>query len=464
MKKYLLSLATGLLIIGLAIATGYANGVSYTYDQLNRLVRIVNPDGTIITYEYDDVGNRVIQNVIQTPKANFTASPASGTAPLSVSFTDKSVGIVSSWSWSFGDGGSSTSQSPAYTYGSAGTYTVILTVSNSFGSSSYQATITVIPPAPVANFSASPTSGAVPLSVQFTDASTGSVTSWSWTFGDGGTSTSQNPSHTYTNPGTYTATLTASGPGGNSNPQTTSITVIPPPVANFSATPTSGTAPLQVQFADASTGSVTSWSWVFGDGGTSTSQNPSHIYSAPGTYTVSLTVSGPGGSNTDTQNGYITVSASTYGIDQYTKLMLHFDGPNGSRTFTDSEQIPKTVTGYGNAQISTAYSEFGGSSLALDGSSYLSAPASSNWNFRGILPSISGGTSSGGYQPDRIQGQVIRYPLGNRPGQYTCGCHPTDRLGILQTRSRSGLRAARDSTISLLFGPEAPITLSKTVF
>src|SRR5208283_1786938 len=88
-----------------------------------------------------------------------------------------------------------------------------------------------------------------PLAVQFTDASTGSVTSWSWTFGDGGASTIQNPSHTYTNPGTYTVTLTAIGPGGNSNPQTSSITVIPPPpVANFSASPTSGAVPLAVQF------------------------------------------------------------------------------------------------------------------------------------------------------------------------------------------------------------------------
>ena len=400
----------------------------------------------------------------QTPEANFTASPASGTAPLSVAFTDKSVGIVSSWSWSFGDGGSSTSQSPAYTYSSAGTYTVTLTVSNSFGSSSYQTTITVNPARPVANFIASPTSGTIPLAVSFTDRSTGDITSWSWTFGDGGTSTSQNPSHTYTNPGAYTVTLTASGPGGNSNPQTTSITVIPPPpVPNFSASPTNGTAPLTVQFTDASTGSLTSWSWSFGDGATSTSQNPSHTYTNPGTYTVPLTVSGPGGSsnpqttsitvvppppvadfsatpisgtaplpvqftdastgpvtswswvfgdggtstsqnlsytyltsgtytvsltaagpggsNTNTETNYITVNSP--GIDQYTKLMLHLNGPNGGRTFTDSEEIPKTVTGYGNAQTSTAYSEFGGASLELDGSSYLSVPPSTDWNFSG---------------------------------------------------------------------------------
>ena len=126
---------------------------------------------------------------------------------------------------------------------------------------------------------------------------------------------------------------------------------------------------------------------------------PSHTYLAPGTYTVSLTASGPGGQDTDTQTNYITVSApSTDGIDQYTKLMLHFNGPNGSRTFTDSELTPKTVTGHGDAQISTAYSEFGGASLKLDGSRApmyrrLRAPTGI---FQGILPSISGGITQEG--------------------------------------------------------------------
>ncbi|MGO9690240.1 MAG: PKD domain-containing protein, partial [Syntrophobacteraceae bacterium] len=468
MKKYLLSLAAGLLLIGLAIGTGYPNDVSYTYDQLNRLVAIEYLDGTRIEYTYDDLGNRITQNVFisSNPVANFSLSLTTGPAPLTVTFTDQSAGTITSRSWSFGDGGGSTSQNPVYTYNNAGTYTVLLTVSNGVSSSAQSKTITVnpaipvanfiasptsgtvplavsftdsstgditgwswtfgdggtstlqnpshtysnpgtytvtliaigpggnsnpqttsiavIPPPPVANFSASPTSGAVPLAVQFTDASTGSVTSWSWSFGDGGTSTIQDPGHTYTNPGTYTATLIAGGPGGNSNPQTTSITVVsPPPVANFSATPTSGTAPLSVQFTDASTGPVTNWSWVFGDGGTSTSQDPIYTYSTPGTYTVSLTATGPGGANTNTETNYITVNSP--GIDQYTKLMLHFNGPNGSRTFTDSELTPKTVTGQGDAQISTAYSEFGGASLKLDGSSgsYLLVPASPDWNFSG---------------------------------------------------------------------------------
>ena len=82
------------------------------------------------------------------------------------------------------------------------------------------------------------------------------------------------------------------------------------PVAQFSGTPTSGSAPLTVAFNDSSTGSPTSWSWSFGDGGTSTAQNPSHTYSAAGTYTVSLTVANSAGSNTLTRTGYISVSSS----------------------------------------------------------------------------------------------------------------------------------------------------------
>jgi FOG: PKD repeat len=80
------------------------------------------------------------------------------------------------------------------------------------------------------------------------------------------------------------------------------------PVANFTATPLSGTAPLTVQFNDTSTGSPTSWSWSFGDGGTSIGQNPSHTYSTAGTYTVNLTATNAGGSNTTAKAGYIVVT------------------------------------------------------------------------------------------------------------------------------------------------------------
>jgi hypothetical protein len=82
----------------------------------------------------------------------------------------------------------------------------------------------------------------------------------------------------------------------------------PAPVADFTADPTAGTAPLTVNFTDFSTGDITSWEWNFGDSGTSTAQDPSHIYNTTGAYTVSLTVTGPGGTDTETKIDYITVS------------------------------------------------------------------------------------------------------------------------------------------------------------
>lgn len=83
-----------------------------------------------------------------------------------------------------------------------------------------------------------------------------------------------------------------------------------PPIADFTAIPTSGDASLSVQFTDTSTGSPTSWLWDFGDGGTSTAQNPLHVYSAAGTYTVSLTATNTHGSDQDVQPDLISVSAA----------------------------------------------------------------------------------------------------------------------------------------------------------
>lgn len=252
------------------------------------------------------------------PTADFSATPTSGNTPLAVAFTDLSSGTVDNYSWNFGDGGSSTSQNPSHTYTAAGTYTVTLTVSNAGGSDTATCsnciTVTDPPPAvPTADFSANPTSGDYPLAVAFTDLSTGSIDNYSWTFGDGGSSTAQNPSHTYNAAGTYTVTLTVSNVSGSDTATCGScitVTVPPPPAPNadFTATPTSGENPLTVAFSDASSGSVDNYSWTFGDGGTSTAQNPSHTYTAAGSYDVSLTVSNAGGNDTHTCVGCIVVT------------------------------------------------------------------------------------------------------------------------------------------------------------
>ena len=82
-----------------------------------------------------------------------------------------------------------------------------------------------------------------------------------------------------------------------------------PPVASFTASATTGSAPLALNFTNNSSGTITSDLWTFGDGTTSTAQSPAHIYNSQGVYTVSLQVMGPGGSNTQTRTNYITVTA-----------------------------------------------------------------------------------------------------------------------------------------------------------
>ena len=257
----------------------------------------------------------------QPPSAAFEGSPRTGDRPLAVQFNDLSTAgsaPITTWSWSFGDGATNTSQNPAHTYTTAGTYTVALAVTTADGSDTatiqgYVA-VTEPPVPPTADFSGSPTSGPAPLTVQFTDQSvqgTAPIASWLWSFGDAGTSTAQNPSHVYSLPGTYAASLTVTTADGTDTAMKTDyIAVCAPPTAIFFGSPTTGVAPLTVQFTDLSlpgAGPIGSWSWSFGDGGTSTEQSPSHAYATSGVYDVSMSVSDGCGADTATKSGYITV-------------------------------------------------------------------------------------------------------------------------------------------------------------
>jgi len=247
--------------------------------------------------------------------ADFTCSSTSGFMPITIDFIDNSSGDITSWSWDFGDGSPpSTEQSPSHIYDTAGLFTPSLTVSSPEGSDTQVRPdyISIENPIPAALFSASSTSGAAPMYVAFTDESTGDITDWLWDFGDGATSTDQKPSHTYINPGTYPVSLTVTGPSGE---DTLSVSdyitaTIPAPSAAFIATPRNGPTPLEVTFTDTSTGSITDWEWDFGDGSTSTEQNPKHTYTSSGEYTVSLTATGPGGTNKRTRSDYIKVALS----------------------------------------------------------------------------------------------------------------------------------------------------------
>jgi PKD repeat protein len=189
-------------------------------------VLVTTPSGTSTSVAGDKYTFAATATTIPLPI--FSASPTSGSAPLSVTFTDASTGSPASWSWSFGDGNTSTLENPTNTYVNNGTYSVTLTETNSIGTNVTTMTgyIVVGAAAPVVGFTADPLDGTAPLMVQFTDSSTNTPTSWAWDFGDGGSSSIQDPVHTYTTTGTYTVTLkAANAEGSNVATETNFITV-----------------------------------------------------------------------------------------------------------------------------------------------------------------------------------------------------------------------------------------------
>lgn len=177
------------------------------------------------------------------PVAAFNANPLSGTAPLSVTFSDISGGTVTNRLWDFGDGAATNTAlaSFVHTYATSGTYTVRLIVSGPVGTDTNIQTniITVTEPvAPVAGFSFTPASGEAPLAVFFTDTSTGTITNRLWDFGDGVTTNTAltNLVHTYASPGTYSVRLTASGLAGTDTLlKSNSISVAASTAINISA-------------------------------------------------------------------------------------------------------------------------------------------------------------------------------------------------------------------------------------
>jgi len=242
--------------------------------------------------------------------ASFTTSQTTGLVPLTVQFTDTSTDQPTSWLWNFGDGGNSSLQNPTHTYTASGVYTVRLDAKNYLGPCWNTTTISVSPL--VASFTTSQNTGLVPLTVQFTDTSTDQPTSWLWNFGDGGTSTLQNPVHTYMNYGTYTANLIASN--GYDEPMSSPdilITVNSFPSVNFTASNTTGKPGTTVIFTDQSKGfpSPTSWYWDFGDGYSSTYQNPSHQYINSGFYNVSHSATNSQGTNWTNETALIAISS-----------------------------------------------------------------------------------------------------------------------------------------------------------
>lgn len=268
----------------------------YTFANSGTYEVVLNATNECGTTTY--MANVTIGAIVIAPTAAFTLDQTEGCVPFEVQYTDESADGPTTWAWEFpgGDPATSTEQNPTVTYAAPGTYSATLTVSNSAGTSeTTQTDIVTVNPSPFAGFLVSVNE----LDAMFSNISQ-NATSYSWDFGDGNSSVELSPTHSYAANGVYTAILTATNDCGSSTFEQEVVIALSAPAADFTASQSQGCVPFEVTFADQSAGTVESWSWGFqgGSPATSTEQNPTVIYDMPGTYSVALTVTGPGGSTT----------------------------------------------------------------------------------------------------------------------------------------------------------------------
>jgi PKD repeat protein len=221
--------------------------------------------------------------VVETPVPDFDFELMGD----NVSFTNQTSTPVDSYFWDFGDGGSSTLENPLYGYQTEGTFTVILTVSSICGESSSIKTVDVFLP-PTADFDIDTMFGCAPLTVNFSNNSSNNADDFLWTFAGGTpeTSTQENPTVTYDTAGIYDVILLVTNNAGEDEiTEISLITVEEAPTVGFNMSVDA----LVVDFENMSTGYDTLL-WEFGDGNSSTIEDPTHTYETEDTYEVTLKV------------------------------------------------------------------------------------------------------------------------------------------------------------------------------
>ncbi len=306
-----------------ALNTGYGQTFTHTYDEPGAYTVRLTATGPGGCDTETKIGLITVRPKLEVDFQLGYGYQTTGEAPHTVKFEGTSNGDITEWHWAFGDGATDNiSQAPEHEYTKAGRYLVTLVVRDSLGRTAVKVKpdyiiVTAAEDDPLdAEFTISDessASGTAPHTVSFVDLSEGNITDRYWYFGDGGTSNEKDPTYTYKTPGIYTVTLAVRDAGANIDAEQKRYFIdvtYPAPIARFTAAPLTGDAPLAADFESTSTGAVYTWDWDFGDGESGYGETVSHTYYEPGTYTVALDVSGPGGSDIETKTGYIRVQSN----------------------------------------------------------------------------------------------------------------------------------------------------------
>lgn len=406
-------------------------------DEVATYNKVLTPDQVSLHYGIGTTG----QAPNQPPTAAFVATTHLMTVSVDGSSSTDADGTVASYAWDFGDGTTGTGVTAVHTYVNPGTYTVTLTVTDNKGAVSAPVTnqVTVITGIPTASF----TSTTHQLTASFDGSGSsdadGTITSYAWDFGDGTTGTGATPSHTYAAAGTYNVTLTVTDNDGLTGSVTKAVQIVlVPPTASFVTT----TQQLQVSVdgsgSSDSDGTIASYAWTFGDGGTATGVTAAHTYAAGGTYTIQLTVTDDTGL-TGTASHDVTVSPAP--------------------TVLGSDTFSRTVTsGWGTADVGGPWTTTAGVTSVSNGGGRMSLAA--NGSAAGArLPGASGTTTVTTVSlafDKRANGlgayALVRGRIASTGDEYRVKLH-VDANGVLDARlvkSISGSEALIGSVVSNL--------------
>ena len=327
---------------------------------------------TLVATTAAGCSNSMINSVTVNPKptAGFNAPEVcEGDSMLFINTSNIVNGAISDYTWDFGDGFGSTLNDPKHIYANAGTYNVILIAGSDLGCNDTVAQQVIVNSNPVADFATAPVCGnAAMLFNDLSNVAGSTVNGWSWSFGDSTISNIQDPSHIYNTSGTYLVNLTALSAKGCSDTIQKNATVHPVPRAGFAAL--NACTNSAIQFNDTSSvalGSINSWQWNFGDGSTSITQHPTHIYASPGTYQVKLYVGCATG----------CVDSITQSINVFPVPTANFASTNVCANDMTSFNDQSFVTGGGTYSYNWNFGD--GSSDTMANTSHLYA-AAGNYN------------------------------------------------------------------------------------